>query len=168
MLLARYYESYGMLMDYLKTNCFYDTGVQAAWPERLITLATCEYTQKNGRFFVVAKLIPMPKEIPWHSGILNGRGHFESAHGTDGIDISGSSTWLSATFTAFLWIIQEKHLKIENRTAVPVNERSDQLPYFYSENQRNFMWKVFRSSDICFFVRLFVLRAYTIRLDLRK
>ena len=64
MLLARNEESYGMLMDYLKTNCFYDTGVQAAWPERLITLATCEYTQKNGRFFVVAKLIPMPKEIP--------------------------------------------------------------------------------------------------------
>ena len=29
--------------------------------------------------------------------------------------------------------------KIENRTAVPVNERSDQLSYFYSENQRNFM-----------------------------
>lgn len=64
MLLARNEESYGMLMDYLKTNCFYDTGVQAAWPERLITLATCEYTQQDGRFFVVAKLIPIPKEIP--------------------------------------------------------------------------------------------------------
>lgn len=55
MLLAQDEEQYGKLMDYLKANRFYGTGLEASWPDDLITLTTCEYTQKDGRFFVVAK-----------------------------------------------------------------------------------------------------------------
>lgn len=36
---------------------FYDTGVRAEYGDKLITLSTCEYSQNNGRFVVVAKLI---------------------------------------------------------------------------------------------------------------
>lgn len=57
MMLAEDEEQYGKLMDYLKAHRFYDTGVEAVWPEQLITLTTCEYTQKDGRFFVVAKRV---------------------------------------------------------------------------------------------------------------
>ena len=44
-------------MNYWKIHRFYDTGAEAVWPDRLITLTTCEYTQKDGRFFVVAKRV---------------------------------------------------------------------------------------------------------------
>ena len=54
MLLAQTEEDYGRLMDYLEGRRFYDTGVDASYPRQLITLTTCEYTQKDGRFFVVA------------------------------------------------------------------------------------------------------------------
>lgn len=36
---------------------FYDTGISAEYGDKLITLSTCEYSQNNGRFVVVAKLI---------------------------------------------------------------------------------------------------------------
>lgn len=36
---------------------FYDTGVTAEYGDKLLTLSTCEYSQKNGRFAVVAKQI---------------------------------------------------------------------------------------------------------------
>lgn len=36
---------------------FYDTGVAAEYGDKLLTLSTCEYSQKNGRLAVVAKLI---------------------------------------------------------------------------------------------------------------
>lgn len=42
-------------------NCvsrsFYKTGVEVEYGDKLITLSTCEYTQTNGRFVVVAKRI---------------------------------------------------------------------------------------------------------------
>lgn len=40
-----------------KALSFYDTGVTAEYVDKLLTLSTCEYSQKNGRFAVVAKLI---------------------------------------------------------------------------------------------------------------
>lgn len=36
---------------------FYNTGVTAEYGDKLLTLSTCEYTQDNGRFVVVAKRI---------------------------------------------------------------------------------------------------------------
>lgn len=35
----------------------YDTGVTAAYGDRLLTLSTCEYSQSNGRLVVVAKKV---------------------------------------------------------------------------------------------------------------
>ena len=40
-----------------KELAFYDTGVTAAYGDKLITLSTCEYTLDNGRLVVVAKRI---------------------------------------------------------------------------------------------------------------
>ena len=35
----------------------YDTGVDTEYGDALLTLSTCEYTYKNGRFVVVAKKV---------------------------------------------------------------------------------------------------------------
>lgn len=40
-----------------KALSFYGTGVTAEYGDKLLTLSTCEYSQKNGRLAVVAKLI---------------------------------------------------------------------------------------------------------------
>lgn len=56
-LAAQTEQDYDGLLRYIKENGFYDTGVTARWPEQLVTLATCEYTQKNGRLIVVARKI---------------------------------------------------------------------------------------------------------------
>lgn len=50
-------EDYDAFMAYCKKHTLRDTGVTASWPDQLLTLATCEYTQKDGRLFVVAKQI---------------------------------------------------------------------------------------------------------------
>ena len=41
----------------MKALSLYDTGVDAEWGDRLITLSTCDYEEENGRFVVVGKLI---------------------------------------------------------------------------------------------------------------
>ncbi|MCR5503726.1 MAG: class B sortase [Lachnospiraceae bacterium] len=44
--------------DYVKgakEQSYYDTGVDAVWGDRLITLSTCEYTKENGRLVIVAR-----------------------------------------------------------------------------------------------------------------
>ncbi len=43
-----------------KDLSFYDTGVDAKYGDKLITLSTCDYTQENGRLVVVAKRLPNP------------------------------------------------------------------------------------------------------------
>ena len=45
-------------ISYFKENAEYDTGVTAEYGDRLITLVTCAYHVKNGRFVVVAKEVP--------------------------------------------------------------------------------------------------------------
>lgn len=42
---------------YAKTFALYDTGVNAEYGDRLITLSTCEYSAQNGRLVVVAKKV---------------------------------------------------------------------------------------------------------------
>lgn len=54
-LAARTQEDYGRFIQYVKEHSFYDTGVSAEWPEQLLTLTTCEYSQKNGRLLLVAR-----------------------------------------------------------------------------------------------------------------
>ena len=41
----------------VKSMALYDTGVDAAYGDKLITLSTCEYSQTNGRLVIVAKRI---------------------------------------------------------------------------------------------------------------
>ena len=41
----------------VKGRSLYDTGISAVFGEKLLTLSTCEYSQRNGRIVVVAKKI---------------------------------------------------------------------------------------------------------------
>mgnify|MGYP004454498971 CR=1 FL=1 len=50
-------EDFSAYIEKCKALSFYDTGVTAEYGDKLITLSTCEYSQNNGRFVVVAKLI---------------------------------------------------------------------------------------------------------------
>ena len=61
----KYYKFYGEqsesdhknYIDNVKELALYDTGITATYPEKLITLSTCEYSQENGRLVVVAKQV---------------------------------------------------------------------------------------------------------------
>lgn len=48
-------KTYSAYIENCKKIQLYDTGVSAEYGEQLITLSTCEYSQSNGRFVVVAK-----------------------------------------------------------------------------------------------------------------
>lgn len=50
-------EDFSAYIEKCQALSFYDTGVRAEYGDKLITLSTCEYSQNNGRFVVVAKLI---------------------------------------------------------------------------------------------------------------
>lgn len=50
-------EDFSAYIEKCQALSFYDTGVNAEYGDKLITLSTCEYSQNNGRFVVVAKLI---------------------------------------------------------------------------------------------------------------
>lgn len=50
-------REYDSFVEAVKERSFYDTQVTAAYGEKLLTLSTCEYSQKNGRMVVVAKKI---------------------------------------------------------------------------------------------------------------
>lgn len=50
-------EEFSAYIEKCQALSFYDTGVCAEYGDKLITLSTCEYSQNNGRFVVVAKLI---------------------------------------------------------------------------------------------------------------
>ena len=48
---------YNEFVDTCKALSLYDTGVDAVYGDKLITLSTCDYTQTNGRLVLVAKRI---------------------------------------------------------------------------------------------------------------
>ena len=50
-------EEFQDFMDNCSAYALYDTGVSAAYGDKLITLSTCEYTRANGRLVVVAKCV---------------------------------------------------------------------------------------------------------------
>lgn len=50
-------EEYQSFVEAVKGRSFYETGYTAAYGDKLLTLSTCEYSQKNGRMVVVAKKI---------------------------------------------------------------------------------------------------------------
>ena len=50
-------QEFDEFINTCKSLALYDTGVTAEYGDTLITLSTCEYSQTNGRFVVVAKRI---------------------------------------------------------------------------------------------------------------
>ncbi len=50
-------EEFDRFVDTCKTLSLYETGVNAQYGDKLITLSTCEYSQTNGRLVVVARRI---------------------------------------------------------------------------------------------------------------
>lgn len=48
---------YQAFINAIMERSFYDTGITAVYGDRLLTLSTCEYSQKNGRMVVVAKQV---------------------------------------------------------------------------------------------------------------
>ena len=50
-------EEFDAFVSQCKQRARYDTGVDAVYGDKLITLSTCEYSQDNGRLVIVAKLI---------------------------------------------------------------------------------------------------------------
>lgn len=50
-------EEYNDFVNNCKKSSIYDTGVTANYGDQLLTLSTCEYSQEDGRFVVVAKKV---------------------------------------------------------------------------------------------------------------
>lgn len=50
-------EDFMLFKDYFETHKFYDTEINYSYDDQFLTLMTCEYTYKNGRFFVIAKKV---------------------------------------------------------------------------------------------------------------
>ena len=50
-------EEFNSYMNEMAAMSYYDTGVTAQYGDRLLTLSTCDYEQRNGRFVVIAKKI---------------------------------------------------------------------------------------------------------------
>lgn len=58
----QFYDAYSEIefdsyMNEMAEMSLYDTGVTAAYGDRLLTLSTCDYQEENGRFVVVAKKV---------------------------------------------------------------------------------------------------------------
>lgn len=50
-------EEYDAYISACRERALYDTGLTAQYGDKLLTLSTCEYSQKNGRMVVVARRI---------------------------------------------------------------------------------------------------------------
>ena len=50
-------QEFDSYMQEMAAMSYYDTGVTASYGDQLLTLSTCDYQEKNGRFVVVAKKI---------------------------------------------------------------------------------------------------------------
>ena len=50
-------EEFSQFMKEVHSRQLYDTGWTAEYGDELLTLSTCEYTYKNGRFVVIAKKV---------------------------------------------------------------------------------------------------------------
>lgn len=48
-------EEFDACLDEMRALSLYDTGVTAGFGDELLTLSTCDYREKNGRFVVVAR-----------------------------------------------------------------------------------------------------------------
>lgn len=57
-------EHFQAAMDYYKDKACYETGVEAEYGDRLITLVTCSWHTKYGRFVVVGREVKPETQIP--------------------------------------------------------------------------------------------------------
>ena len=55
-------------MDACKDAVLYETGVTAAYGDKLITLSTCDDSGRNSRVVVVAKRITEPRCTDYNAG----------------------------------------------------------------------------------------------------
>ena len=53
-------NAFDAFISQCKALALYDTGVDAEYGDKLLTLSTCEYSRNNGRMVVVAKQITPP------------------------------------------------------------------------------------------------------------
>jgi len=53
-------DDFNAYVSQCKALSLYDTGVDAEYGDKLLTLSTCEYSRTNGRMVVLAKLITPP------------------------------------------------------------------------------------------------------------
>ena len=53
-------NAFDAFISQCKALALYDTGVDAEYGDKLLTLSTCEYSRTNGRMVVVAKQITPP------------------------------------------------------------------------------------------------------------
>ncbi len=56
-------DEFNYYMKEMAALSLYDTGVTAAYGDDLLTLSTCDHSQTDGRFVVVAKRIENPKGV---------------------------------------------------------------------------------------------------------
>ena len=54
-------QAFAAYVDACKDAALYDTGVPAAYGDKLLTLSTCDDSSKNSRVVVVAKRITEPR-----------------------------------------------------------------------------------------------------------
>ena len=54
---ANSWEEFNSYMNEMAGMSLYDTGVTAEYGDELLTLSTCDHSQTDGRFVVVAKRI---------------------------------------------------------------------------------------------------------------
>ena len=50
-------QEFNSYMQEMAEMSLYDTGVTAEYGDQLLTLSTCDYQEKDGRFVVVAKRV---------------------------------------------------------------------------------------------------------------
>ncbi len=53
-------SEYGDFLDDIKSKSRYDTGVEVSTADSILTLSTCDYSRRDGRFVVQAKLVENP------------------------------------------------------------------------------------------------------------
>jgi sortase B len=49
-------EGFNEAVEYYKSKAEYDTGVEAVYGDKFLTLVTCSYHEKNGRFVVIVRI----------------------------------------------------------------------------------------------------------------
>lgn len=57
-------EDFNYYVSNVMSMALYDTGIDVAWGDSLLTLSTCSYQTDNGRFVVVAKRVTEAEEPP--------------------------------------------------------------------------------------------------------